>query len=320
MALCVAYGFASAQAAIFSAAEAARFHTGERHMYPRPARLHLVKLRFARLRSAKHCFLDILMTPDRLWRYPLRVPLHAAVSCGGVVAQSPLCRVSGGQGYLQHNSAAERFPSPACLPSFHAIQAGKNGPSLIRLIWFVPGRFLVRRLSELTHPPKCSIARFLMSPRIFAVVPLVCAACWTLLAGVRRGLTLRGADMPFPGPGLWPALAGTGLLLCTLALCFSRTQSVPSPFQPLHDGNMRRAARNSLSGLALACVLWLCLTPFSGWLFSSAAALFLAARAAGNSSKTAALMAVIMPALLYFCIVRGLGWPLPDSLPFRSAL
>ena len=94
-----------------------------------------------------------------------------------------------------------------------------------------------------------------MSPRIFAVVPLVCAACWTLLAGVRRGLTLRGADMPFPGPGLWPALAGTGLLLCTLALCFSRTQSVPSPFQPLHDGNMRRAARNSLSGLALACVL-----------------------------------------------------------------
>ena len=41
-----------------------------------------------------------------------------------------------------------------------------------------------------------------MSPRIFAVVPLVCAACWTLLAGVRRGLTLRGADMPFPGPGL----------------------------------------------------------------------------------------------------------------------
>lgn len=83
---------------------------------------------------------------------------------------------------------------------------------------------------------------------------------------------------------------------------------------------MRRAARNSLSGLALACVLWLCLTPFSGWLFSSAAALFLAARAAGNSSKTAALMAVIMPALLYFCIVRGLGWPLPDSLPFRSAL
>ena len=159
-----------------------------------------------------------------------------------------------------------------------------------------------------------------MSPRIFAVVPLVCAACWTLLAGVRRGLTLRGADMPFPGPGLWPALAGTGLLLCTLALCFSRTQSVPSPFQPLHDGNMRRAARNSLSGLALACVLWLCLTPFSGWLFSSAAALFLAARAAGNSSKTAALMAVIMPALLYFCMVRGLGWPLPDSLPFRSAL
>ena len=78
--------------------------------------------------------------------------------------------------------------------------------------------------------------------------------------------------------------------------------------------------KNSLSGLALACVLWLCLTPFSGWLFSSAAALFLAARAAGNSSKTAALMAVIMPALLCFCIVRGLGWPLPDSLPFRSAL
>ena len=77
MALCVAYGFASAQAAIFSAAEAARFHTGERHMYPRPARLRLVKLRFARLRSAKHCFRNLSTAPDRLCRYSLPLAFYA---------------------------------------------------------------------------------------------------------------------------------------------------------------------------------------------------------------------------------------------------
>ncbi len=38
-------------------------------MYPRPALLRLVKLRFTRLRSEKHCFHDLLMTLDLRCRY-----------------------------------------------------------------------------------------------------------------------------------------------------------------------------------------------------------------------------------------------------------
>ena len=83
MALCVAYGFASAQAAIFSAAEAARFHTDERHMYPRPARL---RLREATLQSAL-----LRETFDR--SPPQNAALQAA---GGRRSKLADARVSGG--------------------------------------------------------------------------------------------------------------------------------------------------------------------------------------------------------------------------------
>lgn len=233
MALCVAYGFASAQAAIFSAAEAARFHTGERHMYPRPARLRLVKLRFARL-PLRETLLP--RHPDDA-RSALAIPAPRAPSCRSIMrgrrrSKPAMPRLR--RPRLSSTQFCSRaFPLP-CLPSVLSRDTSrKERPSLIRLIWFVPGRFLVRRLSELTHPPKCSIARFLMSPRIFAVVPLVCAACWTLLAGVRRGLTLRGADMPFPGPGLWPRPGRDGtaaLHACTVLFPHAkRTIPVSTP-------------------------------------------------------------------------------------------
>ena len=65
-----------------------------------------------RLRSARHCFRDLLMTLDRRCRYSLslafcaenaalalRAPLHAALPCGGgrrsMLANA---RASGGQG------------------------------------------------------------------------------------------------------------------------------------------------------------------------------------------------------------------------------
>ena len=45
-------------------------------MYPRSARLRLVKLRFPRLRSANPFFRDLLMTLDRRCRYPLPLALR----------------------------------------------------------------------------------------------------------------------------------------------------------------------------------------------------------------------------------------------------
>lgn len=163
-----------------------------------------------------------------------------------------------------------------------------------------------------------------MSPRIFTAVPFLCVACWALLAGVRPGLIINDGNMPFPGPGLWPALAGAGLLLCAATLCLPSLRNAqrparPSLFPPCLDDHERRTLRTSLIGLALACPAWLCLTPLLGWFAATAATLCLAARTAGNHWKTSALMAVIFPVLLHLAIVRGLGWPLPEGL-LRSLL
>lgn len=161
-----------------------------------------------------------------------------------------------------------------------------------------------------------------MLPRIFAAIPFVCVACWALTAGVRLGLTINDGSMPFPGPGLWPALAGGGLLFCVAVLCLPSTRSAqhparPSLLPPCRDERERRTLRAGLTGLALACLAWLCLTPLLGWFTATTATLYLAARMAGNHWKTSALMAVIFPVLLHLAIVRGLGWPLPEGL-FRS--
>lgn len=166
---------------------------------------------------------------------------------------------------------------------------------------------------------------FSHSPRLIAAVPLAGVACWALLAGARLGLRIEDVTMTAPGPGLWPILAGTGLLICALALCVPPARNVrhasPPPLSHCTgEEGTRRALRNSLIGLGLACILWICLTPLLGCTVSTAAALYLSARAAGNSRKASALLAIVLPGLLYFCIVRGLRWPLPEGLLFRGGL
>ncbi len=165
---------------------------------------------------------------------------------------------------------------------------------------------------------------FLHASSFLAALPLGGVACWALLAGVRLGLLINDGSMTFPGPGLWPALAGSGLLLCAAGLCLPSPRSTQRPVQPSllppsRNERDRRALRASLTGLALACLAWICLTPLLGWLAATVATLYLAARAAGNRRKTSALMAVIFPMLLHLAIVRSLGWPLPEGL-FRSLL
>ena len=104
VALCVMYGIAPAWGG---------------NMYSRPARLRLRAVAPPKgSRSARHCFRDLLMTLDRLCRYPLPSAFRAenaafalraptmphAHAAGGRRFMARCVRASGGQGYFQHNS------------------------------------------------------------------------------------------------------------------------------------------------------------------------------------------------------------------------
>ncbi len=89
-------------------------------MYPRSARLRLVKLRFTRLRSANPFFRDLLMTLARRCRYPLPLAFRAENAALALRTPPPhghaaghrrsiradAC-ASGSQGYYQHHAIIE---------------------------------------------------------------------------------------------------------------------------------------------------------------------------------------------------------------------
>ena len=114
-----AYGFAPAQAAISIAAKTARVPHGQRHHVSAAGSLaRSCGCAARRPRSARHCFRDLLMTLDRLCRYPLPSAFRAenaafalraptmphAHAAGGRRFMARCVRASGGQGYFQHNS------------------------------------------------------------------------------------------------------------------------------------------------------------------------------------------------------------------------
>ena len=75
-------------------------------MYPRLARLRLVKLRFTRLRSANPFFRDLLMTLDRRCRYSLSLAFCAENAALALRAPSmPHDHAAGGGRHL-----CSRFP------------------------------------------------------------------------------------------------------------------------------------------------------------------------------------------------------------------
>lgn len=110
-----------------------------------------------------------------------------------------------------------------------------------------------------------------------------------------------------PGPGLWPAAVGAGLLICGLTLPLRFRSGPPRPTSRRFDPPDRR----SVAGLVAACGLWLALLLPLGWIAATGAALITACRSAGDSpAETAALLLLVMGGL-YLGISVLLGYPLP---------
>ncbi len=144
------------------------------------------------------------------------------------------------------------------------------------------------------------------------------AACWALSAGIRLGIFLDEGSSSLPGPGLWPALVGSGLMLCALSLCCNSTKRPAPPSCSATEGNVPFSTHMMPFVPLLLCALWICLLPALGWLSATVITLYAAARLAGNSSAASAIAAILLPALLYLGIVRGLNWPLPGGILFRG--
>ena len=153
---------------------------------------------------------------------------------------------------------------------------------------------------------------------IFCVILILCTACWALSAGIRLGIFLDEGSSSLPGPGLWPALVGSGLMLCLLSLCCCPPKKTVPSASTATEGTLPFSVRATQLSPLLLCALWICLLPALGWLPATVITLYAAARLAGNSSRSSALAAILLPALLYLGIVRGLNWPLPDGILFRG--
>ena len=109
-----------------------------------------------------------------------------------------------------------------------------------------------------------------------------------------------------PGPGLWPRLAGAGLFFCALALPAPRRAS-PGPSAP--------SLRRSL-GLVAACLLWLVLMPFAGWLPATFISCLLACRAGGCTLKESLVLCCLLSAALWLGMERLLEYSLPQGTLF----
>ena len=144
------------------------------------------------------------------------------------------------------------------------------------------------------------------------------AACWALSAGIRLGIFLDEGSSSLPGPGLWPALVGSGLMLCLLSLCCCPPKKTVPSASTATEGTLPFSVRATQLSPLLLCALWICLLPALGWLPATVITLYAAARLAGNSSAASAITAILLPALLYLGIVRGLNWPLPGGILFRG--
>ncbi|WP_295636508.1 tripartite tricarboxylate transporter TctB family protein [uncultured Mailhella sp.] len=109
-----------------------------------------------------------------------------------------------------------------------------------------------------------------------------------------------------PGPGLWPRLAGAGLLVCALMLPpKAPPQAKPSPV------SSRRAL-----GLIAAGLLWLAMIHPAGWLPATFFSGLLACRSGGCTLKESLLLSLLLSAVLWLGLERLLQYDLPRGALF----
>ncbi len=109
-----------------------------------------------------------------------------------------------------------------------------------------------------------------------------------------------------PGPGLWPRLAGSGLILCTI-------------FLPLREKTSIRKSSSlpsSAGGIILAGLLWILLLPLAGYLTATTLSSITACRREGCSWKETVLLTLCLCLFLCIGIDRLLHYSLPQGMLF----
>ena len=131
-----------------------------------------------------------------------------------------------------------------------------------------------------------------------------------LFAGAAALLAAPSAlSAGLPGPGIWPRLAGAGLLVCAMIMPReAQTQAKPSP----------AAVRRAL-GLVAACLLWLVLLHPAGWLPATFFAGLLACRAGGCTLKESLVLSILLSTVLWLGLERLLQYDLPGGALFSLA-
>ena len=147
--------------------------------------------------------------------------------------------------------------------------------------------------------PLLSFSSFPWTPAAFFLTgAALCARGWSLGPG--------RADAP--GPGLWPAVVGGGLMVCgaLLAATSGRSPKAATTVCPAPDGR-------ALKGLLLGCLAWLALFTSLGWSPATLAAGLIFSRSAGNGWRSSFILAALVIGGLGVGVEYLLRFPLPGG-------
>lgn len=137
---------------------------------------------------------------------------------------------------------------------------------------------------------------------LFPAGLILCARAWGLGTG-------RAAE---PGPGLWPAVVGGGLMLCG---ALPAAKYARSPASSVSGAAPRPAPdARALKGLILGCLLWSALFTSLGWLPATLAAGLIFGRSAGNGWQSTFILVALLIGGLGLGVEHLLRFPLPGGL------
>lgn len=140
--------------------------------------------------------------------------------------------------------------------------------------------------------------------------PLSAAFAPAGLVLIVRAFDLGLGDAAEPGPGLWPAFVGTGLMVCGL---------LPDASAPAAAKRIRSTANvRALKGLSLGCAPWIALLAPLGWIPATTLAGIACGRAAGNGWRDILIPLFVLMAGLGLGVEHLLRFPLPGGLWERA--